>query len=145
MTSARSHLLRLTPPAILLLIALVVFLQPGQQSGETPAETLQCADLAAGCSTRLGDSAVQVGIAGELKVLQPFEVWVRAEGARRVQARFTMEGMDMGFNLYTLRADKEGVFRGRVTLPLCVSGRRDWVMTLDIDGRALAVPFVTEL
>ena len=51
----------------------------------------------------------------------------------------------MGFNLYTLHADQEGVFRGRVTLPVCVSGRRDWVMTLDIDGRRVAIPFVTEL
>lgn len=145
MTTARSHLLRLAPVGILLLVALVVFLQPGQQTGETAPQTLQCTDLAAGCSARLGERAVAVGIAGEIKVLQPFEVWVRAEGARKVQARFTMEGMDMGFNLYTLHADEEGVFRGRVTLPVCVSGRRDWVMTLDIDGRRLAVPFVTEL
>lgn len=145
MTSARSHFYRLAPLGILLLVAMVVFLQPGHAPTETAAQTLQCADLAKGCTTRLNDRHVTVGIAGELKVLQPFEVWVHASGARRVQAQFTMEGMDMGFNLYTLRADKQGVFRGRVTLPVCVSGRRDWVMTLNIDGRRLAVPFVTEL
>lgn len=145
MTSARSHFYRLAPVGLLLLVALVVFLQPQQDSGEAPPQTLPCADLAAGCSARLGNRVVVVGVDGELKVLQPFEVWVRAEGARKVQARFTMEGMDMGFNLYTLHADKDGVFRGRVTLPVCVSGRRDWVMTLDVDGQRLAVPFVTEL
>jgi hypothetical protein len=106
---------------------------------------LDCPDLAAGCATRLDGRTVSVGVLGELKALQPFQVWVRAGDARRVQATFTMEGMDMGFNLYTLHADKDGVFRGRVTLPVCVSGRRDWMMTLDIDGRLLAVPFVTEL
>jgi hypothetical protein len=62
-----------------------------------------------------------------------------------VEARFTMEGMDMGFNQYVLRADKEGVFRARVTLPVCVTGSREWLMTLDLDGMRLAVPFVTEL
>jgi len=145
MTSARSHFYRLAPLGILLLVALVVFMQPGQQTGETAPQTLQCADLATGCTARLGDRPVRVGIAGALKVLQPFEVWVLAEGAHKVQAQFTMEGMDMGFNLYTLHADEAGVFRGRVTLPVCVSGRRDWVMMLTIDGQRLAVPFVTEL
>lgn len=145
MTTARSHFYRLAPLAILLLAALVVYLYQAQQPARGPSPVLNCANLAAGCSIRLAGREVSVGIAGELKVLQPFEVWVRAAGAHRVQATFTMEGMDMGFNLYTLRADQEGVFRGRVTLPVCVSGRRDWVMTLDIDGRQLAVPFVTEL
>ncbi|MFN3594790.1 MAG: hypothetical protein ACK4TK_08925 [Thiobacillaceae bacterium] len=145
MTSARSHFLRLAPLGILLLVALVVYLQPGLKPRDTAPQALPCADLAKGCTTRLGDREVTVGVSGELKVLQPFEVWVRAGGARKVQAQFTMEGMDMGFNLYTLHADRDGVFRGRVTLPVCVSGRRDWVMTLDIDGRRLAVPFVTEL
>ncbi len=145
MTSARSHFYRLAPMAVLLVIALLVYLNPAQQTADNPPPVLDCPNLAAGCSTWLAGREVRVGIEGELKVLQPFQLWVRAAGAQRVQATFTMEGMDMGFNLYTLRADQEGVFRARVTLPVCVSGRRDWVMTLDIDGRQLAVPFVTEL
>jgi len=57
-----------------------------------------------------------------------------------------MVDMNMGFNLYTLRPDSDGVFRAKVTLPACVSGRRDWVMTVDIDkATRLAVPFSTEL
>jgi len=80
-----------------------------------------------------------------VKPLQPFQVWVKAAGARKVQARFTMEGMDMGFNLYTLRADGDGVFRARVTLPICVSGRRDWVMAVEIDGAVVKVPFSSDL
>jgi len=57
-----------------------------------------------------------------------------------------MVDMNMGFNLYTLRPDSDGVFRAQVTLPACVSGRRDWVMTVDIDKTTrLAVPFATEL
>lgn len=145
MTTARSHFYRLVPLAILLLVALVLYLQQARTPPQGPPPVLQCANLTAGCTTRLDGRPVTVGVEGELKVLQPFQVWVRAGDARKVQASFTMEGMDMGFNLYTLHADKEGVFRGRVTLPVCVSGRRDWVMTLDIDGHRLAVPLVTEL
>jgi hypothetical protein len=145
MTTARSHFYRLAPLGILVLVGLVVYLNQARQPQGGPPPVLHCPDLAAGCSTRLDGRSVSVGVEGPLKVLQPFQVWVRAQDARRVQASFTMEGMDMGFNLYTLHADKEGVFRGRVTLPVCVSGRRDWVMTLDIDGRRLAIPFVTEL
>lgn len=145
MTTIRSHFFRLAPLGILLLVGLVVYLNQAREPEGGPAVVMDCPDLAAGCSTRLYGQAVSVGVEGELKVLQPFQVWVRAGDARKVQASFTMEGMDMGFNLYTLHADKDGVFRGRVTLPVCVSGRRDWVMTLDIDGHRLAVPFVTEL
>ncbi len=142
--SARSHFYRLAPLFILLAVALVVYMHP-ERSRNTAPQVLHCTHLTGGCTIALDGRQVTVGVTGELKVLQPFELWVRAQGVRRVQASFTMEGMDMGFNRYTLRADKDGVFRGRVTLPVCVSGRRDWVMTLDIDGRLLAVPFVTEL
>jgi hypothetical protein len=106
---------------------------------------LTCPNLQAGCKATLDGREVELGVAGELKVLNPFEVWLKAPGARSVQASFTMVGMDMGFNLYTLRPDAEGVFRVKATLPVCVSGRRDWILTLKIDGQALTVPFVTEL
>lgn len=145
MTSARSHFYRLAPLAILLLAALVLYLDHALKPQQTAAQPVDCPDLTAGCTARIDGRAVHIGVQGELRVLRPFQLWVEAHGARRVQASFTMEGMDMGFNLYTLRADKEGVFRSRVTLPVCVSGRRDWVMTLDIDGHRLNVAFVTEL
>jgi hypothetical protein len=130
----------------LAVFVLVVGLVVGRQQREVaPPPLLACADLAQACSTRLDGVEVTVGVVGELKPLQPFTVWVRRPGATAVQASFSMEGMDMGFNRYTLKPDADGVFRGRVTLPVCVSGRRDWLMTLTMDGQALAVPFTTDL
>lgn len=134
----------LAPALIILLIAGVVAWQRWSEPKAGPPLHLVCADLRVGCATRLDDRVVTAGIDGDLKALTPFEIWVRAR-ADKVRASFTMEGMNMGFNLYTLRPDPAGVFRARVTLPVCVSGRRDWVMTLEIDGRRLTVPFVTEL
>jgi hypothetical protein len=75
--------------------------------------------------------------------MEPFELRVTAPGARRVSAEFQMVGMDMGFNRYDLRPTPDGEFASRVTLPVCVSGRRDWVLYLDIDGTRYALPFST--
>jgi hypothetical protein len=135
----------LAPVLVIALIASVVlagrFLQP---PASAPVR-LDCPSLAAGCTTGLAGRTITLGVRGELRVLAPFEVWAEAAGARSVQASFTMQGMDMGFNLYTLRPGPDGRFRARVTLPVCVSGRRDWVMTLHVDDRAVQVPFTTDL
>ena len=131
-------------PLLIIGLAAVVLWRGGEDV-PTATLTLPCADLVAGCHTRLLGHEVSIGLSGPVKPLQPFQVWVKADGARKVQARFTMEGMDMGFNLYTLRADGDGVFRARVTLPICVSGRRDWVMAVEIDGAVVKVPFSSDL
>ncbi len=130
-------------PLLIILLAAGVLWRGGNDTA-ADAITLTCADLTAGCATRLHGREVAVGLDGAVRPLTPFRVWVKATGAREVLARFTMEGMDMGFNLYTLRVDGEGIFRGQVTLPMCVTGRRDWIMVLEIDGGVLKVPFASE-
>ncbi len=134
-------------PLIIIALAAAILWKDG--SAPASALTVTCADPTAGCSTRLGAREIRIGMTGNpgsrLKPLQPFQVWVQAPGAERVQVSFTMEGMDMGFNLYTLQPDDQGVFRGRATLPICVTGRRDWNMVVDIDGTLLQVPFTTDI
>lgn len=141
---AGAALRRGIPLVLILLVGGVVWWKPWVPA-QVMAVSLPCPDLVAGCSTRLGSETVHVRVEGEIKPLEPFQVWVEAAGVRKVEASFTMEGMDMGFNLYSLRAAGEGVFQARVTLPVCVTGRRDWIMNLDLDGAILAVPFVTDL
>lgn len=131
-------------PLLIIVLAAGVLWRGGGDDTTADASTLTCADLVAGCATRLDGREVRVGLDGAVKPLRPFRVWVKAAGAREVRARFTMEGMDMGFNLYTLRADGAGIFRGQVTLPVCVTGRRDWIMSLEIDDDTLKVPFTSE-
>lgn len=131
-------------PLILVgLIGLVVW-QSNEHQAQAPL-AVTCPDLHQGCHVSLAGRAIQLGSDTRIQPLKPFSIWVKAPGAARVEARFTMQGMDMGFNLYTLRPDQEGVFRVTATLPICVTGRRDWIMTVVIDGMAVAVPFVTEL
>jgi hypothetical protein len=135
----------LAPALVIVLIAGVVGVSRFMRPAETPAVPIVCTNPQAGCRAVLDSREVELGMTGALKVLSPIQVWLKAPGARSVEASFTMEGMDMGFNLYTLRPDADGVFRAKVTLPVCVTGRRDWLMTLTVDGRALVLPFVTEL
>lgn len=140
----KTRLWRLFPLVLIALVGVLIWNNQTQQ-GQGTSRTLACADLHKGCRIDLGGKAVAVSVSGELKPLQAFQVHVDAPKATRVEARFTMEGMDMGFNLYTLHADAKGTFQTTVTLPVCVTGRRDWVMRLSVDGAQLAVPFVTDL
>jgi len=140
----KAKLWRFFPLVLIALVGTVVWVDHSKQAPATQ-QTLSCGDLQSGCAAELAGKPVTVRIEGELKPLQAFVVHVSAPKAAKVQARFTMEGMDMGFNLYTLRADKAGEFQANVTLPVCVTGRRDWVMDLSVDEDRLAVPFVTDL
>jgi hypothetical protein len=134
---------RVLPLVLMAMIGVVVWLNA--EHHDKPAASVNCPDLAAGCAVEVEGRAVRIGATGGIRPLRPFELSVVAPWAGKVEACFTMEGMDMGFNLYVLRADNEGVFRARVTLPVCVTGSREWLMTLDLDGMRLTVPFVTEL
>lgn len=129
-----------------LAVGLVVALLWWWQAREpAPARTVQCADLHAGCTVQVDGRAIAVRVSGELRVLKPFQLTVQAPGARKVRVRFAMAGMDMGFNLYTLQAGADGLFQARIVLPVCVSGRRDWRMMLEIDNARIELPFVTAL
>mgnify|MGYP001610266408 CR=1 FL=1 len=141
--SGRAWLMRLWPLALIALLALVLWTH--RAPDVVGATQVFCTTLASGCSLQVDGREISLGMMGVPKPLAPFNIWVKAVGARKVEARFVMEGMDMGFNLYTLHADNQGVFRANVTLPICVTGRRDWVMILDVDKTRLNVPFVTDL
>jgi hypothetical protein len=103
---------------------------------------LPCATPTAGCTATIGKQTLSVSLVGALKPLQPFQVWVKAPGARKVEASFTMADMNMGLNQYKLTSNTGGVFQATVTLPVCISGRSEWVMTLDIDETLrVSMPF----
>jgi hypothetical protein len=73
--------------------------------------------------------------------MEAFGLKVTVPGATKISAEFHMVGMDMGFNRYDLRPAGNGTFAARITLPVCVSGRRDWVLYVEVDGQRYALPF----
>jgi hypothetical protein len=110
-----------------------------------PAEAVAviCADPLAGCVFSHGGAAARVRFSAQPAAMEAFGVEVTAPGAARVSAEFQMVGMDMGFNRYDLRPTGDGAFAAQVTLPVCVSGRRDWKLFLDVDGARYELPFST--
>jgi hypothetical protein len=134
----------------LLLLPPLGFLLWAQRTPEDAQTTpIVCASLVQGCSVEVDGHTISLGFQGGVpKPLHPFQLWLNAPELSRaspVEARFVMDGMDMGFNLYTLQPDAQGVWRSNVTLPVCVTGRHDWKMILHIDKTHLSIPFVTDL
>jgi len=69
--------------------------------------------------------------------------------ASTVLVDFTMAGMDMGQNRYRLAPGEAGRWQGQATLPVCTSGRMDWLARVEVlgadDGTVSAdFPFVIE-
>jgi hypothetical protein len=129
---------------LLLAAALVAIAMAGYWL-KRPAEAMAvaCADPLAGCSFSHRDAMASVRFSAQPTALEAFELIVRAAGANRISAEFQMVGMDMGFSRYDLRPTADGAWAAKVTLPVCVSGRRDWVLYLDLDGSRYAIPFST--
>ncbi|MFP5504823.1 MAG: hypothetical protein ACLGH6_01365 [Gammaproteobacteria bacterium] len=105
------------------------------------AVAVSCADPLAGCAFSHRGAAVDVRFLSQPTPLEGFGLHVSAPHARRISAEFQMTGMDMGFNRYDLRPAGDGAFASNVTLPVCISGRHDWTLFLDVDGTRYALPF----
>lgn len=127
---------------LLVAVALVAIAVAGYWL-KRPAEAvaIRCADPLAGCSFNHHGAPASVRFASQPAPMEAFGVRVTAPGAARVSAEFQMVGMDMGFNRYDLHAGADGAFAAQVTLPVCVSGRRDWKLYLEIDGTRYMLPF----
>lgn len=132
----------LTP--LLLIAALLAIAATGYWL-KHPAEAMAvpCADPLAGCAFSHRGTPASARFSIRPVPLEAFELRVTAPGAGKVSAEFQMIGMDMGFNRYDLRPAGDGAFASKVTLPVCVSGRRDWLLYLDLDGVRYALPFST--
>lgn len=130
-------------PLMIALLLIIVALVGARIQPSPESQMTACADPVLGCAFEHRGQMVQLRFSHSPTPLQPFTITLHAPGARQVQAEFQMQGMEMGFNRYQFTADKTGIFTARVTLPVCVSGRRDWRLDLQIDSQRYAIPFST--
>jgi hypothetical protein len=129
---------------LLLVVALVAIAVAGYWlKRPTEAAAVPCADPLAGCAFSHRGTPVSVRFSSQPAPLEAFELTVTAPNAAKISAELQMVGMDMGFNRYDLRPADSGTFAARVTLPVCISGRHDWTLFLDLDGSRYALPFST--
>lgn len=111
------------------------------QHDENAPQTLSCPDLTKLCRFEVVGKPVELRFSAPPSGLHPFTLQLYAPAARAVYASFIMRGMDMGFNRYRLLSGGAGNWQAQVLLPVCVTGRRDWVLTLTIDGASVEIPF----
>lgn len=100
------------------------------------AVALNC-NLHAGCALPGGGEVKfrQAPAAG-----QPFVIDIRGVADVAPKAEFAMQSMDMGFNRYGFVHEGD-IWSAKVHLPVCVSGSKDWLMTLLLDGQRYSIPF----
>lgn len=103
---------------------------------------IHCAHLQQDCSFNLNNRPVHLHFSSQPAGLTPFGLQVVAY-ANQVNASFSMQGMNMGTIRYALKSAAENQWQADITLPVCVTGRQDWLMMLDIDGRQVAIPFTS--
>ncbi len=108
----------------------------------TPSMTA-CPSLVQGCAIALGREKIRVQTNISPTPLRLFTLRISGASARAVSVSLQMQGMDMGVNRYRLLRQADGEWRGTLTLPVCVSGRRDWLMMFDFDGEQRALAFQT--
>jgi hypothetical protein len=109
-----------------------------------PANAAVCADPVAGCRFNVGDREVALRFSEAPRAMRQFVVEVEAPWAAAIEADFSMPGMEMLPNRNRLRREADGHWRATAILPVCVSGREDWILTMTADGKRVAVPFSAE-
>ena len=136
-----------TPKKLLAIFGLIALLVSAELYNvfkappETETPVAKCAGLIHGCRIVLSKKPVEVKFSALPSALKPFDLTVQADGVKQVYASFVMVGMEMGLNRYRLVAAENDVWRAKVILPVCVAGRRDWVLTLVLDDNAVQIPF----
>lgn len=105
------------------------------------SKLIACPNPVHGCSFMHRGQAAQLRFSTPPKPLQAFTLTIRAPGARQVHAQFQMQGMEMGGGRYTLAIQTPDTFAAPINLPVCVTGRRDWKLYLQIDAQRYAMPF----
>lgn len=125
-----------------------------EQAPQTRVPAVQLA-LSEPCDVQLGCRATNESLTAtvifgtDVHGLQPFPLKVLFETGNQVESvtvAFSMQGMDMGLNRYSLSGDSMSAWNAIVTLPICSTGRTDWIAEFDLlaAGRhyRLQVPFV---
>ena len=128
------------PGAVVLLLVLAVSLMSCGETADVdlPATALALSGPCAveeGCLASGEALTLRVSMGPGIRALMPFPVQVEVQGAPPVDSvmvGFSMSGMDMGVNRYRLISDGADRWLGNVTLPVCTSGRSDWLAAVEV-------------
>lgn len=104
---------------------------PEQESVESLGTGGECKPLGTECRAARDKRLIGLRLPPEIQPLTRFPITVRLEGidAHAVTVQFEMKSMDMGVNRFTLHS-RDGAWTGEAILPVCTSGRADWIATV---------------
>lgn len=111
----------------------------------------QSCDIRLGCLVEGEGHSLDLSMGPEVRALKPFPVSVKIRRGKSITSMtvaFGMKGMEMGLNRYTFIEDGATAWHANVTLPVCISGRTDWIANFEMlaDGKRyqFQVPFMLE-
>lgn len=113
-------------------------LRPGKDMLPESTASLQVAgdcDVAErACSARGGELHFELQLGPPVRPMEAFDIRLRGTPAAdaQISVEFRMIGMDMGLNRYRLERAADGEWRGRAMLPVCTTGRSDWMAQVEI-------------
>ena len=113
------------------------------QASLPPGVVTPCADLTQLCP--ISHTAFSIYTDHQPSTLVPFLLTLKGS-AQRITVSFTMQNMDMGPNQYELVPNpSKDKWQGRIILPACLRGRRDWHMVIYKDNEPIGqVAFYSE-
>ena len=126
--------------------------QPSATSGAANPIALsirrgECKVYPDGCSARGPEVELQLRFVDRPNAMTPAAIELRSSTPlSSATVDFEMSGMDMGLNRYRLEAGDRETYRAKVMLPVCVSGRRDWIARVQVvtEGRVYRAEFPFE-
>jgi len=129
-------------------VAIVFFWGQKKMLRNEKPEWVACADITQSC----GHAWFSVRFKETPQVMKPLHLEFVAisadKGIQNIHANFAMKGMEMGFNRYQLIKADQNKWQAEVTLPVCMQGRSDWEMLIEIDAeegkQRFLVPFSAE-
>lgn len=130
-------------------MVLVVFSAVGfylgniKSQGHSSSETIvDCSPWLKSCEFMIAGNVVSLTFSDQPKPLMPFEVLVSTQ-LELSGMSMNMDSMDMGSNQYSWRP-MPGGWKSSVVLPVCVTGRTDWLMTINTTKGNAIIRFHTQ-
>ncbi len=121
------------PLVLLIALGFVVKFYWAKHDGSA-LSLLHCADITQSC----GNEIFKVKFAEAPQVMKPLHLKLhmnRAEVIKNIHVDFVMQSMKMGLNRYRLiQVNQSADWQAEVILPICVQGRSDWKMLIEIDS-----------
>ena len=128
-------------PLVIALILTAVAMVGARSKQAKTATPITCSAPIEGCAFSHQKQRAMLRFSQLPRPMRPFQLTVHIPAARQVYAQFQMQGMEMGAGRYRLTREKTDTFAASINLPICVTGRRDWMLHLNIDGMRYQMPF----